>query len=379
MNEKMDMLKFRELANDRESCIRDASSKEVSNHFQSNELAKLLHLSIFWVTVKEIREESSHTKTFVLEASQDHESRLPRFQAGQYITLEVLIDGGIYRRPYTISCSPKHLDSNEITITIDRVTDGVVSNYFLDDVQVNDTFAAHGPFGNFTYQSLRDSKNIIGIAGGSGITPFLSMAEAVVDGILDISLTLIYGAKTEQDLLFKEKLDAFSNHENIHVHYLLSEEEKDGYDFGFISKELIEKYQKEENSYFICGPLGLYESMNEILKELHIPNKYIRHDLYENYERGTSFDTYRVCVLTGDEEKVIYCKGNETLMSAMERSGIKAPKKCGVGVCGFCRSKLISGDVLTSNDYVRKVDQKYYYIHPCASFPVSDVTIRLPK
>lgn len=375
---KKDLTLFHELKNDREICIKEASSKDMKKS-QSQEISDYLHPSTFWITVKEILDEGGHSKTFVFESSKEHHLKLPLFQPGQYLVIEVEKDGGIYRRPYSFCSSPKNVLKNEFRITINRVSSGIVSNFFLDEVHVGDTFQAHGPFGNFVYQPLRDANHIIGIAGGSGITPFLSILEAIHDHTIDATMTLLYGVKTENDILFKERLDELQNDEKISVTYILSEEEKEGYQTGVITKEMIQECQREENSYFVCGPLGLYRSMNEIFKELLIPNKYIRHDSYSNYERSDNQDIFTIHVLTNDEEKIISCKGNETLMSAMERSGIKAPKRCGVGVCGFCRSKLIDGDVLTSQDFVRKADQRYHYIHPCATYPLSDVTIELPN
>lgn len=379
VNGKLDMLKFRDLGKDRQICINETSSSRISEESNTNQLASLLHPSLFHVRVKEIIEENDHVKTFVLEQNPAYDSKIPKFRAGQYITLQINIEKGIYKRAYSISCSSKHLEQGEIQITIDKVPNGIVSSYFHESVNIGDEFIARGPYGDFTYQSLRDASHIIGIAGGSGVTPFVSLAEAICDGEISASLTLLYGAKTEKDLLFQDKFADFQDRcPNIKVMYLLSEEEREGYLHGFVTKELLVQVAKEENSYFVSGPIGLYESMNEILKEMDINNKYIRHDVYDTHQKGVIDKTFQVRVLTQNEEKTIPCNGCETLMSAMEREGILAPKKCGVGVCGFCLSKLIDGEVLTNSDSIRECDKDFYYIHPCVTYPISDLTIKLP-
>lgn len=361
---------------ERPKCIKEANGKFLRLDYASNQVAALLHPVSIQTQVKEIRVESSDVKTFVLTSEQE----LPNFQEGQYITIEVSIQGVIYQRPYTISCSSKHIKNQEIQITIQRNPQGIVSNYFFSEVHIGDYFVIHGPYGNFTYQSLRDSNEVLAIAGGTGIIPFVAMAEAICDGILDFHLTILYGAKREEDFIFKTTLDQFAkNNSKVSVVYLLSEEQKEGYLSGFINQNVISSYQKENMSYFVCGSHALYEAMNSIFKEMNIANKYIRHDCYDEYEKGVSENTFEIRVLTGNQEKIVFGKGNETILHTLEREGIIAPKRCGVGVCGICRSKLLEGEVLTNHKYVRLADQKYRYIHPCSSYPVSNLKIKLPK
>lgn len=374
--EKLDLQKLLKLSIDREKCIKEANSKLIRKDYASNIISQQLHPTDISVQVKEIKVESPNTKSFVLA----YEGDFPLYQEGQYITLDVPIDGVIYHRPFTISCSSKRLRDHEIQITVKRLEHGLISNYFFYQVNVGDYFHVHGPFGHFTYQSIRDGSRVLGLAGGIGIAPFKAMAEAICDGILDFDLTILYGASYENDLIFKNEFDEMAKkNKRIQVIYFLSEENKEGYESGFITKETIMNYQKDDMSYFVCGPTEFYESMNTIFKELNIANKYIRHDVYDEYEKGTSEETYEIRVLTGGREKIIFGKGNESILKSLEREGIQAPSRCGVGVCGYCRSKLIDGEVLTSDKYVRAADQKYHYIHPCQSYPLSNLTIKLPK
>lgn len=375
-----DKLAFKNIHKEREKVIEDSSSNPIHTKFVANEIANNLHPSIQYVKVADIIEEGHNAKTFVLVPDTEAGTkRLAYFRPGQYISIQVEIEGGIYKRPYTISCSPKKVLENKYTITIKRRTRGIVSNYFIDEVKIGDKFSISSPYGEFYYEPIRDAKHIIALAGGSGITPFISMAEAIVDRILDCKMTLLYGARTKEDFLFYQKLEEISQKSNlIQVEYLLSEEKAENFTTGFITKELIEKYMENENSFFVCGPLSLYEAMNEIFKEFHLPNKYIRYDAFFGRIDLKGNDDYNLTVLTNGKEIIIPCCSRETLLSSIEKSGIIAPSKCHVGKCGFCRSKLKSGKVKTFEDTIRIADKEKEYIHPCATFPESDIVLELP-
>lgn len=381
MNGNADLLKYKNLKEERRKCIIESSSHPIVNLGKMKALNNLLHPKFFMLRVKEIILETEDTKTFILEPDLEKGTKkLPFFQAGQYITLEVPIDGITHLRAYSLSSNPKKAFQGEYAITIRKVPNGLISTLFFDSVKVGDEFLCHGPFGNFTYNPIRDAHEIIALAGGSGITPFLSMAEAILDGILDMNLTILYGAKKESDLIFQNRLNEITKKTGkVKVQYILSEENKEGFLNGFITKEMIESVKTEQNSYFVCGPISMYASLNTILTEMGIANKYIRHEDYPNFEVGTNKEEFLLTIKSGDIERKIPCFGNKTLLKSMEESGIKAPSRCGVGICGFCRSKLINGNVLTDYQHVRKADKKFKYIHPCATYPLSNVTIKLPK
>lgn len=378
---KKDISAIKNLSKEREKIIHDSSSQSIRTDFIANELADRLHPFGQHVKVADIIEEGENAKTFVLVADPDAGTKkLAYFKPGQYISVEVPIEGGIYERPYTISCSPKHVLDNTYTITIKRRTHGIVSNYFLDKVQMDDKFWVSAPFGNFCYERIRDAKNVIALAGGSGITPFISMAEAIQDGILDFKLTILYGAKKESDLLFKERLDDLAKkNQLIQVKYILSEETLLDFETGFITKEIIDPYLENENSFFVCGPLGFYEAMNTVLKKYNLPNKYIRHEAFLGKVDIRGNDLYNLTVISQDREFHITCRARETLLSAIEKNGIVAPSRCHVGECGFCKSKLRSGKVKTMDEPLRMADKENGYVHPCAVFPESDIVIELPR
>lgn len=378
---KKDMIKFDKIVNERNKIIRKSSSKTILVDYPINELANKLHPKEQFVKVSKIIKESDNVKSFILVPDVNlGTKKLAYFKAGQYISVSVEIDGGVYRRPYTLSSSPKKALNNEYMITIERVKNGKVSNYFFNKVREGDSFSISAPSGNFYYQGLRDAEHVIAIAGGSGITPFMSMAEAIYDEIENFSMTILYGAKTKNDLIFREQLENITcKLPGVNLVYVLSEENDNEFQKGFIDKIIIDQYLKEENTFFVCGSLDFYNYMNEVLKKYNYPKKYIRHDMFMGIIDLKSNEEYKVTVLTNDQEIKIKCCGEQTLLAAMEENGIIAPNKCHVGECGFCRSKLISGKVKTFDEHIRSIDKKFNYIHPCATYPESDVIIKLPN
>ena len=377
---KKEIVKFKNLKKEREKVIATTPLNDIKVEYNVNEIARSLHPKLQYVKVIDIINESKDVKTFLLAPNDEKGTKkLAYFKAGQYISVRIRIGKCLYKRPYTLSCSPKLALENRYTITIKRKAEGVVSNYFFDNITIGSSFVVSAPSGRFCYERIRDAKNVIAIAGGSGITPFISMAEAINDQLLNFNLTILYGAKTKKDLIFKERLDKLSSNEKIKIKYILSEEESDLYDKGFIEKENIDPYLKEETSFFICGPIELYIHMNEVLKEYNLAKKYIRTDLFFSEIDLKREEDFNVKVITKDKEFNITCNGQETLLNAIEKNGILAPSSCHVGVCGLCRSKILSGKIKTFDSDMRASDKDLNYIHPCSSFPESDVVIKLPN
>lgn len=366
-----EMLAFKNLSKNRAKWIAKGKVTVPETPYV-NKLAKEFHPGIKQVTVDEIIEENKNTKSFILKGE-----NLAPFQAGQYISLKVEIDGKEYARPYTLTSTIK---DDFYQITIQREKNGIVSNYMIDKAKVGDTFAISEPSGHFTYSKLRDAKEIVAIAGGSGITPFYAMAKSIVEGIEDFSLTIFYGAKKKEDIIFFEKMkELMFQSDKIKIIYVLSEENNPLYEHGFITKELIDKNTKKgQKSFFACGPLGLYEYMNEELKKYNYPKKYIRFSPNAPRIIERKIQNYNLTVIYQDQIEIISCKSNETLLMSMEKAGIKVKNKCRVGVCGFCRSELLSGEVILAVDDRRIADEKYNFIHPCVTYPKSDITLKIP-
>ena len=370
------MSKLEELKKIRKDIIKDYSGKKIeeSNLDRLNKEWQ----DIQYVKIKEIREETKDTKSFILIPDQDKGTMsLEPFKAGQYISLKMFVDDAYVTRAYSLSSSPK-MALKEYQITIKRVENGLVSNLMLDEIKVGDGLTISKPMGEFGYNKIRDEKNVIAIAGGSGITPFMAMARAIWDGVEDFNLTVFYSVKTEEDIIFKKEIEEF-NKKSKKVKFVitLTREEKEGYLNGHLNKMMIEPYIKEFNTVFMCGPKAIYKTMNEILSEFNIPKKAVHYENFFVDYIPSEVKEYDLKVIMKNDFVITKCHSDETLLVAMEKAGIKAPSMCRVGICGFCRSILLDGKIKMIGSSMKKAEAYNDYIHPCVTYPESDIVLRL--
>ena len=360
--------------------------------YSANKLARALHPEAQFLTVSEVIEHSPDMKSFLLAPDASRGTKaLAWFSAGQYLTVRLVIDGKILCRPYSIASSPRETLNGVYRLTIKRVDGGIASGYILDHWAAGTKVTASAPLGVFTYEPLRDAKTVIGIAGGSGITPFRSLAYAISEGDEDCDLILLYGSRTLADAVFSDEIAAIAaSCPRVKLVNVLSEEKKKGCENGFITARLIQKYAPKDEAYsiFLCGPQAMYRFADKEIATLGIRPKFVRHELFGEYfhpEQNADYpgdikQTYRLTVRIAGKETTVDCPADTTLLRAMEAAGVNAPSDCRSGRCGWCHSQLLSGEVYVpaETDGRRLADKDFGYIHPCCTFPLSDVTIDVP-
>ncbi|MFX1558744.1 MAG: flavin reductase family protein, partial [Promethearchaeota archaeon] len=230
---------------------------------------------------------------------------------------------------------------------------------------------------------------------GSGITPFRSIAKAIIAGTIDAKLTLLYGSSEEDDIIYYSEFKEYEKKfpDKIKVIYVLSCEEVslEGCEQGFITADIIKKYCNiEDCSFFICGPQIMYNFVEKEMQKFNLPPKRIRREAFGEIKDILNFPdfpqelaekTFNLKVNMGNLQKQIPAMAIESILVALERANLAPPSKCRSGECGFCRSLLISGQVFISpiSDWRREADKKFNYIHPCASYPISDIEITVPR
>ena len=388
---KFDMLKFKNMSKVREKAIQAAPANEVSGEFAINTNAKKLHPDYQRLVIDEvIPHEGAKAKTFVFRRA-DGEA-FPYFRAGQYLSLKLPLEDSFVTRAYSLCSSPKDALKGRAAITVRSNPGGFAADKLLAALKPGDEVIASDPQGFFYYEDLRDAKHVVGLAGGSGITPFLSMAYALRDGTEDFELTLLYGSRDEESILFKKELDEVAAAcPKFRVVHVLSDEEKAGYEHGFITAELIKKYAPADAEYsvFLCGPEGMYRFLKPEIEKLALPERLFRRKMIdvtktpwelEGYPQQCRDKIFNLTVRQGDREYKLSASANETVLTAIERAGIKAPSRCRSGECGWCRSRMLEGSVFIpqENELRRWADKEYGYIHPCSSFPTSDIVLEVP-
>ncbi len=384
-----DMLKFKNMAKVREQAIQAAPANEIKAEYAINKNAKILHPDYQKLVVSEIIDHpGAGAKTFVFK--REDGKAVAYFRAGQYLSLKLAIGESFVTRPYSISSSPKDALEGKVSITVRANPNGFVADWLLANLNVGDKVLASDGQGQFYYEDLRDAENVVALAGGSGITPFLSMARAIHDGIENFNLTIIFGSRTEENILFREELDKIcAECDKVKVVHVLSDEEKPGFEHGFITADIIQKYAVAPYSVFICGPEAMYRFLSDEVNKLDLPRRLVRREMLgvtkkvweqPGYPADAKGKTFKITVRQGELEKVIDASADEPILVAIERAGIVAPSRCRSGECGWCRSKLVSGEIFVpeENEGRRWADVEHNYIHPCSTFALSDLVMEVP-
>lgn len=374
---------YREIKQEMEVCRKYGIDYRVQKGRRA-EVVNRLHPKVLKLKLADIIQETPSAKTLRLVA---REGSLPPFQAGQYINLQVEINGIRTSRPYSISSSPHQMAYYDITVR--KIENGFVSAYLFDQIKVGEEFESSGPAGNFYYNPLFHGQKLVLLAGGSGVTPFMSMIRENTDLGLEREIHLFYGSKTSDELIFHDELSAISaRRSNFHYHPVL-ENPAAGYGGlrGMISTDLITTVLGDQviDTYYICGPQAMYDTLLPQLQALSIPARKIRHEMFgtpaditaqPGWPRGISKDTTFTVNVLG--KKSLPAQAGEPLLIALEKAGLVVPSLCRSGECSLCRVQLLSGKVFQPQGVLlRESDRQYGYIHSCKSYPLDDLEIRL--
>ena len=372
----MDMLRFKKLVPNRREALANGSDQPLPTEYRTNNLATALHPGYMEVELTHIVQLTPNMKNFTFKRVDS--SAFPFFRAGQYVSLQAKIGDSLVSRPYSISSSPDEALEGRLSLGIEDA--GFFSGYMNNEAKIGDRFVMTEPSGEFHYENIRDKKNIVCIAGGSGITPFLAMAKSVAEGNEDYNMTLFYGAKDFENLAYRDELEVLKK-SGVQIIYVL-ETAHEGCEQGFVTAKMLEKYVDINSStFFMCGPVAMYASILDELKPYNLPLKSVRKDAATcgDLDIGNP-KTFRLTVHMRDKVYEIDTKENETLLTSMERAGLNAPNKCRAGGCGFCHSKWLGGEYIIAKgrDGRREADRKFGFIHPCVTYPQSDMEIDVP-
>lgn len=347
-------------------------------------VASRLHPKRIALRVAEIIDETTSARTLRL-APVDGE--LPHFRAGQYVNVFVNVDGVHTSRPYSISSPPgrPHYD-----ITVRRVPDGFVSSHLLDRVKVGDVLETTGPNGTLYYEPLMDTSQLVFLAGGSGITPFVSIIRDVNERQLPLGIHLIYGSRTPSDIIFGEELKKLErSSRNLRVDFVISEPPDDWRGLsGLLDITLLSSIVGTTlgKTFYICGPAPMYPLCEAALADMGVPSRRIRREVYGPPadvagESGWPPDVSTQAEFNVVEERsgrVFKARAGEPLMNSLERVGIVIPAVCRAGECSACRTRLLEGRVFVPSRVQRRwSDEVAGYIHPCMTYPLEDLRIRV--
>ena len=314
------------------------------------------------------------------------------YKPGQFLTLIVMVNGKEVRRSYSL-CSSPYLDE-EPAVTIKRVDNGLISNWLPDNVKAGDSIRVMEPMGQFTTEfKATNKRHVVMFAGGSGITPMMSIIKSLITQEPDSIVSLIYCNRNIDSIIFKEQLDQWETkyEGRVHVIHVLDEAPMNwtGYsgllNHGMLVKlfERIPAWSVESTTYLMCGPEGMMKNVETLLGEHNIPKEKV---FKESFVQGTINKEKKDEVSTSSEKRArevtIRYDGNEfkfmvepdrTILETALDQGIDLPYSCQSGLCTACRGKALSGQVkLDEEDGLSQSERKEGYVLTCVGHPLTD-------
>ena len=385
INWLLDVAEYRRVAKNRKALREPGQGTDYTHdRFRDvvNRVVSRIHPKRMNLRVAEILPQTATTKTFRLERV---DGPLPPFRAGQYVNVTVNVEGVRTSRPYSISSAP---GVQRLELTVRDKPGGFVAPYLFSELKVGDVLETTGPAGHFYYEPLIDGKDLVFLAGGSGITPFMSMIRDTLERQRPLRINLLYGSRTPEDVIFKaEFVELAAAHSNFTFSLAISEP-PEGYEGlkGFLDSTLIRQLVGDikGKTFYLCGPRAMHDLCRAALKELEVPERKVRYELYgtpddvskePGWPEGLSRDVVFEVEVAG---KMILAKAGEPLLNAFDRSGLVVPALCRSGECSACRIRLLTGKVFVpSQATVRESDRKAGYIHSCVTYPIDNLKVKI--
>ncbi|WP_434421003.1 2Fe-2S iron-sulfur cluster-binding protein [Nannocystis pusilla] len=339
------------------------------------------------VRVAEIRRETADAVTLLLEDGAPFD-----FRAGQYFTLCVEIDGETVRRAYSASSMP---GDTRLALTIKRVTGGRCSSHVNERVRVGDALEIIGPSGTFAVSvDPSTRRELVLVAGGSGITPIVSIARTVLAHEPGSRVVLLYGNRGAQDIIFAEALEQLrSDHaERLQVRHVLQHPPEDWaggrglLDEATLRGELGRIAPSSAAHYFVCGPEPMLLGARRALAALGVEARRIHEERFSPPRRSpASKRTVRrrlplLVEQSGQRIGATEVAPGKTLLEAGLAAGLPMPFSCAMGNCGECRVRLKSGEVeLDEPNSLSAEERGQGYVLACVARPLTATTVEIEE
>jgi ring-1,2-phenylacetyl-CoA epoxidase subunit PaaE len=311
------------------------------------------------------------------------------FRAGQHLTLRATIEGQEVRRNYSLCTAPA---DGDWIVTVKRIGGGLFSNWVGDRLKPGDTLEVMVPHGSFTTEFDPASKrHLVGIAGGSGITPVMSLIKTLLREEPQSRFTLLYGNRDSSSVIFLEALAAVKDKHlgRFEIYHFLDAEEQDIELFnGMLDRARLEEAIAHlvpdaagVDGWFICGPGPMMDAAEGALLDRNIPKERVHIERFtadrppesvsrEIAQLQTQAEGVTVSVtLDGRTRRVPFTAGN--ILDSARSAGLPAPFACKAGVCATCRAKVTKGKVEMAARYgLTDEEVAAGYVLTCQSVPL---------
>ena len=311
-------------------------------------------MSTFYkLTIQEIKKETSQAVSILFNVPNEFKD-FYKFEAGQYVNLKLTLDGQDIRRAYSICSSPY---SGELRIAVKAIKNGLFSKFANNELKVGSIIEVGTPEGKFTFEPHTDKqKNYLAFVAGSGITPVMSILQAVLSQEPKSSFVLVFGNKSAQETIFYNKLIELQQKYlgRFFVHFVYSQSKSDESLFGRIDKSVVNYVMENKHvgtifsKFYLCGPEEMIQSVSEVLKEKNIAEKDIKFELFSATTKENAIDTSKndhtqITVLVDGDEATFEMSSKQTLLEAALKQGIDAPYSCQGGICSSCLARVTKG------------------------------------
>jgi ring-1,2-phenylacetyl-CoA epoxidase subunit PaaE len=319
------------------------------------------------------------------------------FNQGQYLTLRTEVDGADLRRSYSICAG---IDDGELRVAVRKVAGGVFSNWINQRLQPGDAVQVMPPQGRF-FVPLDPAarRHYLGVAGGSGITPILSIMKTVLGREPHARFTLIYANRAAKSTMFKEELEDLKNRymARLSMHHVFSGEDTElPLNSGVMNRDKLSEFMTRLvdapriDHVFVCGPYQMNDEAEAALLAAGVGEERIHIERFgvapnaaqagqaagavEHEAKPGDAERARIVIIRdGLKREFDFAKDDPSILDAASTAGLEVPFSCTSGVCGTCRAKLVEGQVrMTRNFALDKAEVASGFVLTCQSHPLTE-------
>ncbi|HUN93534.1 MAG TPA: 1,2-phenylacetyl-CoA epoxidase subunit PaaE [Burkholderiaceae bacterium] len=315
------------------------------------------------------------------------------FTQGQYLTLRKLIDGQELRRSYSICAG---VDDGELRVGVRRVKGGVFSSWICEKLRPGDAISVMVPQGRFFVPiEPRSRRHHVGVAGGSGITPILSIMKTVLAREPLSRFTLVYGNRRLGSTMFKEELEDIKNRymSRLVLHHVFSDEQTDApLNQGVVDRRKVADFLATVlapaaiDHAYVCGPFQMNDEVQAALLDAGVPAERIHVERFGiatpaqqpvgaviHEARPDDPEVARVAVIRdGLRREIEFRRDQPSILDCASAAGLEVPFSCTSGVCGTCRAKVLEGEVRMERNFALDAREVAAgFVLACQAHPVT--------
>jgi ring-1,2-phenylacetyl-CoA epoxidase subunit PaaE len=353
-------------------------------------------LKFYPLKVKDVRQETADCVSVSMEIPEEL-ADVFRFTAGQYLTFRTQMNGTEVRRSYSICVSPKQC---ELRVAVKKMEEGKFSTFANETLKPGDVIEVMPPLGKFS-PKLQPAKNkqYLFIAAGSGITPVMSIMTHVLEEEQDAHVTLVYGNRNRNTIIFREPIEALKNKymQRFSLYHIMSREQMDMPLFSgrITAQKCLDLFDtlidvKSIDEVFICGPEDMIISVRKQLLDLGMKQEQVHIELFtspdqpkaahekwvQEHAADSKSESEVTITLDGATFKMKLAYAGDSVLDAALKHGADLPYACKGGVCCTCRAKLVKGEVDMEVNYsLGKDELEKGFILTCQAHPKTDKVV----